>query len=133
MKNTKVRQSNFELMRIISMIFIVLYHIIIHGKILEKATGTCSLILHLIESLIIVHVNSYILLSGYFQSQSKFRLSKVISLNNMTWFYKVLLMFALIYIGIINRPDLLTFIKTLSPIDYGTYWFINCYIIYERC
>ena len=32
----KMRNSNFELMRIVSMFFIVIYHIIIHGKILEK-------------------------------------------------------------------------------------------------
>ena len=83
----KVRQSNFELMRIISMIFIVLYHILIHGQIIEHATGAMEVFLVFIESILLVHVNSFILLSGYFQCESKLKAGKVIQLNNMVWFY----------------------------------------------
>lgn len=125
----KVRQSNFELMRIISMIFIVLYHILIHGQIIEHATGAMEVFLVFIESILLVHVNSFILLSGYFQCESKLKAGKVIQLNNMVWFYKVVIMVALIGTGILAKPDLMTRLHTYFPIDYGTYWFIGSYLI----
>lgn len=128
-KQLNVRQSNFELMRIISMIFIVLYHILVHGKILEHSTGAIEIILIFLESLILVHVNSFILITGYFQSQSNMKLSRALSINNMTWFYKVVIMVILINIGLISSPDLITRIRTYLPIDYGTYWFIDNYLI----
>lgn len=123
------RQSNFELMRIISMIFIVLYHILIHGQIIEHATGATEVFLIFIESILLVHVNSFVLLSGYFQCESKLKAGKVIQLNNMVWFYKVVIMIVLIWLGIIVKPDLMTRIHTYFPIDYGTYWFIGSYLV----
>lgn len=127
--NTKLRESQFELMRIISMLFIVLYHILVHGKILEHATGSMSLFLAFIESIILVHVNSFVLVSGYFQCKGKLKLGKAIKINNMTWFYKVVMMLVLVATSLIAKPDLLIRLHTYLPIDYGTYWFINSYLI----
>ena len=127
--NTKLRESQFELMRIISMLFIVLYHILVHGKILEHATGSMSLFLAFVESLILVHVNSFVLVSGYFQCKGKLKLGKAIKINNMTWFYKVVMMLVLIATSLIAKPDIIIRLHTYLPIDYGTYWFINSYLI----
>lgn len=127
--NTKLRESQFELMRIISMLFIVLYHILVHGKILEHATGSMSLFLVFIESLILVHVNSFVLVSGYFQCKGKLKLGKAIKINNMTWFYKVVMMLVLVATSLIAKPDIIIRLHTYLPIDYGTYWFINSYLI----
>lgn len=127
--NTKIRESQFELMRIISMLFIVLYHILVHGKIFEHATGSMSLFLAFVESLILVHVNSFVLVSGYFQCKGKLKLGKAIKINNMTWFYKVVMMLVLIATSLIAKPDTIIRLHTYLPIDYGTYWFINSYLI----
>lgn len=126
---TKDRKSNFELMRIISMLFIVLYHILVHGKILEHADGSIEVLLIFIESILLVHVNSFILVSGYFQSESNFKMGKFLKLNNMVWFYKVAIMLVLIWLGLIATPDLITRIHTYFPIDYGIYWFMGSYLI----
>ena len=129
------RNSNFELMRIISMIFVVIYHVRMHSGFGSRAIGTVDLVLDFITNIIVVHVNSYILLSGYFQSKSKMKLSKVIKLNNATWFYKVLFLiialilvnkFGIIVEGSFEKIDIL---KTLSPFDHGIYWFIDCYLV----
>lgn len=127
--NTKIRESQFELMRIISMLFIVLYHILVHGKIFEHATGSMSLFLAFVESLILVHVNSFVLVSGYFQCKGKLKLGKAIKINNMTWFYKVVMMLVLVATSLIAKPDTIIRLHTYLPIDYGTYWFINSYLI----
>ena len=125
----KTRDSNFELMRIISMIFIILYHVLVHGALLDYASGSMKIVVVFLEALILVHVNSFILITGYFQCKSKMRLGKVLALNNMTWFYKVLIMVLFIAFGVIAVPDIITLIQTLLPIDFGIYWFISSYLI----
>lgn len=130
-KNNKVvvRESNYELMRIISMFFIVIYHILVHGKLLEHATGTTKILLIILESIILVHVNSFIMITGYFQSKSKFKLGNIISINNQVWFYKVFMMIILLLCGIATMPDIVSIYQTLFPIDFGSYWYIGCYIV----
>ena len=50
----KVRESNFELMRIISMLFIILWHIIIHGHMIENCiSNAIQEYLKIIEFIII--------------------------------------------------------------------------------
>ena len=66
----KERTSNFELMRIISMLFIVMYHVIVHGKISTEAVGSYKFIINFILSILIVHVNSLVFLTGYFSINS---------------------------------------------------------------
>ncbi len=56
------RQSNFELLRIISMLFIVIYHLIFHGNIIKNCSNQgVAIIFTIIELITIVHVNSFIL------------------------------------------------------------------------
>lgn len=72
----KDKKSNFELMRILSMFFIVIYHIIYHGKMLQNSSGTILLILQLIICITLVHVNSFVLITGYFQYNKSFSLKR---------------------------------------------------------
>ena len=75
----KIRQSNFELMRIISMFFIVIWHIIVHGGLLNNTIGVNHFLIQLILCIIVVHVNSFILISGFFQYSKNFSLKKFLS------------------------------------------------------
>ena len=69
MNKKEVRNSNYELMRIISMLFIVLWHVILHGNISSNCANDGILaIFDVMLLFIIVHVNSFVLLTGYFQS-----------------------------------------------------------------
>ena len=116
------RDSNFELMRIISMIFIVIFHVMLHGWFLYNAEGGYRYLFMLLYSLTIVHVNSFILLTGYFQCEKEIRVSKIIALNNETWFYKVLFLIIVIFSGIELASPITTVdkIRTLLPIDFGS-------------
>ena len=67
------RLSNFELMRIISMFMIVVWHLITRSNILDHCSETIYLILKLLQYFTIVHVNSFILVTGYFGYKNKFR------------------------------------------------------------
>ena len=68
-----IRNSNHELMRIISMFFIVLWHCILAGNLTNTSNPNTSMIYTLIQLIIIIHVNSYVLVSGYYQSKSTFK------------------------------------------------------------
>jgi len=126
--NKEKRNSSFELMRIISMFLIVLYHIIYHGQILENTSGLLALILRFIMALTLVHVSSFVLLSGYFQHDKKMRLSKAISLNNSVWFYSIVIALFAYFIFQVTY-DKVSIFKILMPINYDQYWFIKEYLI----
>ena len=124
----KTRQSNFELMRIISMIMIVMWHLIFHGNLIDTAQGTTKFILEFLILLGAVHVNSFVIVTGYFQCDKNFSLKKLISLINTTWFYKVLFLIIALAIGTIPITKLEIF-QELLPIDMRDYWYINCYLV----
>lgn len=125
MKDKSERQSNFELMRIISMLFIIIWHIIFHGHMLQnsynQAVFNC---LVLIRYVIVVHVNSFIILMGYFQSKSKFKMSKFLRLIGEVIVYSVIIYIIGIKIGLIGRFDLMALFKCIDE-----YWFIKNYLI----
>lgn len=125
-----VRESNFELMRIVSMFLIVLFHTLAYSNFAAQATGGMKLLLTFIKALTLVHVNSFILISGYFQCKGKLKLGKVMTLVNATWFYKVVILLLCLGFGwLAVRPDNTEILRTLLPLDYGIYWFIGNYIV----
>lgn len=124
----KERQSNYELMRIISMFFIVIYHIIYHGKLLDNTNGTIHLMLLLILCISLVHVNSFILVSGYFQYNKKFSIKSFFQTLNSAWFYKIVIATILLVTGIYGLTKM-QYINAFNPIYLAGYWFVACYLI----
>ena len=122
---SKVRDSNFELLRVISMFWIVLFHVILYiGEIPNKGV---SIILEFIQLMIVIHVNLFVLITGYFQSKSTFKQSRIWSLVNATMFYKIIIVIILTCLGIINLNSLELF-NDLSIFNIDQYWFIRTYI-----
>ena len=128
MKQNK-RESNFELMRLISMFFIVLYHFLIAtgGDLINHTTGITTIILEIVAMLIIVHVNSFVLITGYFQCQKKFSWSKTIKLISMAWFYKIIIGAIFYYFGGV-KFNLTNIILLISPLEFENNWFLTVYI-----
>lgn len=123
-----IRQSNFELLRVIAMFFIVFYHVIYHGKIIENCTNEgLRLIFTLLEYIMIIHVNLFILLTGYFQSKCKFKQSKVWSIINSSLFYKALIMVIFAFLGYLSLSKL-DILKELFILNLNEYWFIKYYV-----
>lgn len=125
----KIRESNFELMRIVSMFFIVLFHMIIvtGGNVINHTTGLTHQFISFIALIIIVHVNSFVLLSGYFQYDKKASSKKVISLIGMAWFYKIIIALIIFLMGE-HSFTALEILKILSPIEFENNWFLIVYI-----
>lgn len=131
-KERTERNSNFELMRITSMFMIVIWHFIFHSGILTKTSGILNLFLYFIFITTSIHVNSFVLVSGYFQYNKIFKSKKIVSLITTTWFYKLIyaIVFSVTGIVTITKTEMLFFIQPFN-FNYGFgefYWFINMYI-----
>lgn len=126
----KKRSSNFELLRIIGMFFIVLCHFWQHGvadnQIIE---GSPFFWLSVITSGWSGGIGNsmFMLISGYFLCTSNFNINKIIKLH-----IEVLLI--TIPTGIIffsfGKTSLISFLRCFIPNLSGTNWFITCYIIF---
>lgn len=123
-----MRQSNFELMRIVSMFMIIIWHILIHGEVINNTAYTSNIFFRIITCFLAVHVNSFILLSGYFGYNKDLKVTKVIKLNNSMWFYTLL--FVIIF-RCFNLYDInnLEIFKAILPIPFNDYWFMTDYLI----
>lgn len=126
MKNS--RHSKFELLRIVSMFLIILYHFIYHGNLIENCQNKITyFILIFIEYLTIIHVNSFILVSGYFQSTCKIKQSKIWQLINSSLFYRITIasIFSICGMIVLTKVNI---IHILFPLNLNEYLFIKFYI-----
>lgn len=123
----KVRNSNFELMRIISMLMIVMGHVLYHGNLITNSKNpTLSIAFTFIFYFLLLHVNSYVLLTGYYQSNSKFKQSKLWALISSTMFYKIVIMVLFAWLGLIKLTKV-QILWELFPLNINEYWYVKYY------
>ncbi len=129
------RNANFELLRVIAMLMILVLHYNSHtGMLLSlgvPATGV-QIFATILESLSITGVNVYVFLSGYFLSQSKIRLSKVLQLICQVYFYTILVSLAMMLVGtytVHSGDSVYKLTQYLFPISSEHYWFVTAYVI----
>ena len=123
----KQRKSNFEMLRILAMIFIILSHYTLHGGLLKIDSYTPN---KYIGSLCYlsgkIGVNLFVLITGYFLINSKFKVKKVLKLILQVFSYTIPLF--LVYVLVKNEITKQIIKYTFLPITYGAYWFITIYI-----
>lgn len=128
-KVKKERNSNMDLLRIVSMFLIILLHSIDHSGVLE-ASETASLPIQVwvrfTYMLTQVCVNCFVLISGYFLVRSKFRLQKLIALWLETVFYSLIIRIVFIAIGY-SSFSVSSILGCFVPVFTGRYWFITIY------
>jgi hypothetical protein len=91
-KETKVRQSNIELLRIILMGMIVVHHLIVHGigiGTLGNVSGGKQVLVLFTNAAVVMSVNTFLFISGYFGIQ--FKLKSLLSLWMQAVFYSLLI------------------------------------------
>lgn len=124
------RNINFELMRILSMLFIIFWHITIWGNVFDNCKKTSIfLFLTFISYVIGIHVNSFVLLSGFFQSKSRVKISKIIKFLLQVLFYLIFCFIIAYKCGWISNCTIVDFINIILPSGIHKYWFITCYLI----
>ncbi len=125
------RNTNLEILRIITMLLIVSHHYIVHGmKGVEFAiTNTNTYILYFLAMFGKIGVVVFVLISAYFMIENKFTLRKLLILGGEVYFYSFL--FLILAIAFLSPSELTVgnLGKSILPISHNGYWFITCYII----
>ena len=119
----KRRNYGIDLLRIVAMYMIVLYHCLLLGGVINKATqiGIGSInydISWLLDTLCYCAVNCYALISGYVGVKSKFKLQNIIKLWFQVLFYSVVLNI-IIWVTIPNVPIILIFFPLCNISSYS--------------
>lgn len=125
------RVSKFELMRIIAMYLIVLHHAILHGVLKLPLTTqmkypdgtTIGTILEMGGE---AGVFLFVLITGFFMSQSKISLKKIFK----TWlpvFFWSFILYLIFQLSIFHQFSIKGLIKAILPITFNQYWFVTVY------
>lgn len=126
----KTRNSNLELLRIISIVMIVISHYSIHN-------GVSTYLLDFgfnkifLEAITLGDIGSiiFVLISGYYLvHDKKFKLSKLVKLLLQILFYSISIFLVLSLIDK-NYFSFKSLIKALLPISFNQYWFASCYAV----
>ncbi|MCO4635032.1 hypothetical protein Si037_01640 [Streptococcus infantarius subsp. infantarius] len=128
---TRKRNSNIELLRIISMLLIVSHHFSVHGDFdsLDSITMFNKVWLQFIQLGGKIGVNIFVIISGYFLIQSsKNKLSKVLKLWVQLLFYSFIIYLIFVIVGdaTISIKEL---IKNIFPVIFTKWWFASTYFI----
>ncbi|MBP5623927.1 MAG: acyltransferase [Lachnospiraceae bacterium] len=131
--NKSKRNANIELLRIISMIMVTMLHALDKGGLLVNIVdnpGVNTWVAWGLEALSISAVNIFMLISGYFLIDSKFKLSRFFELIGQTIFY-TLGAFIVCYALGINKgeTDVYWMLNYILPIHMKVFWFITSYVV----
>lgn len=134
MKTKSKRLANIELLRILAMLMVVLLHYLGKGGLLPTIRpdmGATAYVAWILESLSIVAVNVYVLISGYFLVESEFKPGKIVKLVLQVLFYTILVTCLALAFGIIGKEELgfYNLIVQIFPFQLEQYWFMTAYLV----
>lgn len=128
-KTSAPRRSSLELLRIFCMFFIVAHHFGLHGQYGDMQMSQFnSFIIMVLSAGGKLGVNVYILISGYFLVNSKFKLKRLVNTVLLTIFYSVSVYLALVLIVPELQFSGTDFVASLFAIKNDAYWFVTCYV-----
>lgn len=118
------------------MLMIIMHHCFGNSGGATTLNQNCPLVnyygVRLIWPFLNVHVNCFVLISGYFLCKKNFKLSKVFTLWGSILFWSVSLEVISLLAG--YRPGIREIIETVFPLSNSRYWFITTYILmYIMC
>ncbi len=129
LKENKNRQSNIELLRIISILLIISFHYVYKSGYSFETLNYNSFIVKMFYFFGELGVNLFILISGYFLINSKFSMKKLIKLIIEINFYYVV---SVVIEGKLNHTTLTTFMdyyQLFFAVILNRYWFATAYVL----
>lgn len=129
----KKRNANMELLRLLLMFMIIMLHALGKGHLLNNIGEDLTLngaIAWGLEALSLCAVNTFILLSGYYLINSKFRLGRLIELIAEMIFYSLgaFLVCFLLGVDIHEEINMYFLLHTVFPVHMNLYWFLTAYV-----
>lgn len=131
-KKKTYRNSNFEILRILAILFIIVSHYSFHGGFSFGAhiIPPANEIMLRFSVLGNLGVDIFIIISGYFLVYSKkVNPIKLISLIAQVWTYSFLIYVIFVVTGK-EQFSVLNFAKSCLPLTTSKYWFATAYILF---
>lgn len=128
------RLSNMELLRIVSMMLVVVLHFLWKGDCLPALSQSLisdqGYLAWGLEALAIVAVNVYMLLSGYFLIESRFKVKRLLTLILQIWFYSIGIGIVAAVFGYIPEDGFSIYYlaQLCLPVSSNHYWFMTTYV-----
>ena len=133
-KQSKVRNSNLELYRIICMLMIVAHHFVVNsgltgsdGPLKIDPINENSIFLRVFGMWGKTGINCFLMITGYFMCTSKITLRKFIKLMGQIYLYKLLL-YSILLIAGYETLSLSRVIKVIMPVWGFSDGFTSCFI-----
>ncbi|MDR2044034.1 MAG: acyltransferase [Clostridium sp.] len=129
----KKKIPGIELLRILAMMMVVTLHYLGKGEILPSMAGEISAVglwAWVLETLSIVAVNTYMLISGFFLAESSFRCGRLIQLLCQVLFYSLLVPVLLMAAGVLDIREITVYqwLRYILPTQMAQYWFVTAYV-----
>ena len=122
----KKRESNFELLRIVLMLLIIVGHLLLNSEKLGAIGTKEYYITNIMRSFTVFGVNGFILLSGYFGINLNYK--KLIRLDIKILFY-TWIFFVIGIVSGIHQINIIKDILLIFPVITKRYWFITDYFV----
>ncbi len=124
--NSSGRNYGLDLLRCFAMAMIVVLHTLKRSGLLEARPLSARYeVVWFLEIFSYCAVNCFVLLSGYVSLNSKFRISRIISLWLQVVFYNVSL--TVLFQGINGDWDVIAILRSFLPVSTNSHWFFTQY------
>lgn len=122
------RNASIELLRNLAMLFIVMLHLLGKTGAIDQLTAGTSVWAGawILSAVCRMGNNIFIIISGYFYKENKFKLHKLLNMWLSVWVYSVGLTLVAKYIFGLELSS--GFKNVIFPIVKGEYWFMTVYI-----
>lgn len=125
--NKVERKSNFELLKIIAMLAIIMFHYVYKSGYSVDILTPYNVFIKSVWFFGEIGVNLFMLITGYFMIKSKFSYKKLVSFILEVNFYFVITLLVGYYLDLIPLNYSIDFY--ILPIILNKYWFITAYIL----
>ncbi len=127
----KVRDANFELLRIVSMLMVLCLHFNKFGSI-TKYTDSLQypkefFFFNFVEYACFIAVNLFVMITGYYMINKQIKLSRAVSLWNEVAFYSVSL-YLIVTLGFTHDFTWKGLVESCFVVLFNRYWFMSAYL-----
>lgn len=137
--DSKLRESNIELFRIVTMLVIVAHHYVVNsgltaadGPIYADPLSECSVFLLLFGAWGKIGINCFVLITGYFMCKSNITARKFVKLLLEVMFYKIIIQL-IFWVSGYASVTLPSVINTILPVTAIEQNFTGTYLVFYLC
>lgn len=122
------KNANIELLRMISMFFIILHHAVLYSDVLSNSEVSLN---KYIAAIVYIGgkygANVFLAITAYFLIDKPFQVKRLFNVWKTTFFYGILFYAGNMVMGF-RQYTIKDIGETLLPISYKSYWFVTTYV-----